>query len=578
MPENHRKYYPSQGRRRVLVIEDERINREILGLMLQDAYDILFAETGAQAQEILSEQFGTISLVLLDLNLPDMKGKEILRQMKADARTAILPVIVMTADQDAEVECLGLGAIDFIPKPYPKQEVVLARILRTIELFEDRDIIRWTERDQVTGLYNREFFYRYAVQFDAYHDQAPTDAVLLNINHFHILNERYGKEFGNEVLRRVAGKLREKVGDSEGIVCRGEADNFLVYCLHRTDYEELLSFLCADMKEDYLLRIRMGVYSLVDRSIGMEQRFDRAKQAADAVKSSFSGAVGVYDASMHEREIFTEQLMDDFHTALREKQFKVFYQPKFDIRPEEPTLSSAEALVRWQHPELGFVSPGAFIPILEENGLIRELDTYVWREAAAQIRTWKDTLGWSIPVSVNVSRINLYDPQLPETLAGIVDSAGIEYRELRLEITESAYTDQSKQIIDVVNALRNQGFHIEMDDFGTGYSSLNMITALPIDTLKLDMHFIRSAFRERMDTRLLKAIIWLAQSLGLPTIAEGVETSEQMFTLRVLGCDYVQGYYFSRPLPADEFEAFVRALGPERKSAAQGPGKPARDT
>ena len=261
---------------------------------------------------------------------------------------------------------------------------------------------------------------------------------------------------------------------------------------------------------------------------------------------------------MHEKEVFSEQLMEDFHTALREKQFSVFYQPKFDIRPEKPRLSGAEALVRWKHPKLGMISPGVFIPIFEENGLIRELDTFVWEEAAAQVRAWKTSLGRSIPVSVNVSRINLYDPQLLETLTGITRNAGLEHGELWLEITESAYTESSKQIVDAVYALKNQGFHIEMDDFGTGYSSLNMITDMPIDTLKLDIQFIRAAFREQMDTRLLRAIIWLAQSLGLPIIAEGVETAEQIFTLRVLGCDYVQGYYFSRPLPSDEFEAFVR--------------------
>ncbi len=567
MSESHLKVRSSSGKRRILVIEDEFINREILGLILGDAYDIAFAENGSQALQILKDQYGLLSLVLLDLNLPDIKGTDILGQIKANTETALLPVIVMTADQDAEVECLRLGAIDFIPKPYPKQEVVLARIQRTIELFEDRDIIRWSERDHLTGLYNREFFYRYAVQFDDVNDDAFTDAVLLNINHFHILNERYGKEYGNEVLKCVADRLRETISDSEGIICREEADTFLVYCLQRTDYEAILNHVCSEMNQQNHIRIRMGVYSGTDHGISMEQRFDRARQAANVVKNSFSGAIGIYDDSMHEKEVLSEQLMEDFHTALREKQFVVYYQPKFDIRPDTPVLSSAEALVRWKHPRFGFISPGVFIPVFEENGLIRELDSYVWEEAAAQIRTWKTALGRAIPVSVNVSRINLYDPQLPETLSRIAKGAGLQHGELCLEITESAYTDNSEQIIDMVKALREQGFHIEMADFGTGYSSLNMITAMPIDTLKLDMQFIRSAFRKQMDTRLLRAITWMAQSLGLPIIAEGVETAQQVFTLKVLGCDYVQGYYFSKPLPADEFETFVRNT--ERKSVQQ---------
>ena len=546
------------GIRRILVVEDDLINREILSLMLRDTYDILIAETGKQALELLESDYGTLSLVLLDLNLPDMKGVDILGRIKGNALTARLPVIVMTADQNAEVECLTLGATDFISKPYPKQEIVLARIRRTIEQFEDRDIIRWTERDQLTGLYNREFFYRYAAQHDEYHPEEPTDAIVLDINHFHMVNERYGKEFGDRVLRLVAEKLRAKVSDSDGIICRKEDDTFLIYCLHRSDYGQILDGVCMQMETDYQIRARMGVYPDVDRGIDLERRFDRAKQAADAVRNSYSQTVGFYDNAMHEKELYLEQLLEDFHTAIREKQFTVFYQPKFDVRPDEPVLCSTEALARWRHPKLGLISPGVFIPLFEKNGLIRELDSFVWREAVAQIRTWEERLGRLIPVSVNVSRIDLNDPPLLKILEKTVDEAGIGRESILLEITESAYTDNAEQIVNVVKTLRESGFFIEMDDFGTGFSSLNMITTLPIDALKLDIQFIRTAFRDRKDTRLLETVIRLAQSLGLSTIAEGVETEEQMLTLKALGCDVVQGYYFSKPLPADEFEAFAR--------------------
>ena len=560
MPESHLKFHSTNGKRRILVVEDELINREILRLQIEDEYDLVFAETGTQALEIIDSQHETLSLILLDLNLPDMKGIDILRNMKNDQRTAMLPVIVMTADSDAEVECLNLGATDFIPKPYPKQEVILARILRTIELYEDRDIIRWTERDQLTGLYNREYFYRYASQFDNYHKDLATDAIVVDINHFHMINERYGRAYGDEMLKRIGEGLRSSVQESGGIVCRREADTFLVYCPHRTDYEEILKKAASNMGAETRVRLRMGVYSEVDRNIEIERRFDRAKLAADTVRNSYAKAVAIYDNSLHEEEIFAEQLLEGFQTAIQEKQFTVHYQPKFDVQSAKPVLNSAEALVRWKHPELGMISPGVFIPLFESNGLVRELDSYVWRETAAQIKKWKETLGRSIPVSINISRIDLYDPNLQEELESLAKEYGLSHSELLLEITESAYTDNADQIIRVVSTLRDRNFHIEMDDFGTGYSSLNMITTLPIDALKLDMQFIRTAFRERKDTRLLEAVIGLAQSLGLPTIAEGVETAEQMFTLKSMGCDIVQGYYFSRPLPADEFEAYVRGL------------------
>ena len=561
MPETHLKFHSVNGKRRILIVEDELINQELLRIMLSETYEILFAATGTEALKIIESEHQTLSLILLDLNLPDMKGMDILRQLKADPAAAKVPVIVMTSERESEVESSEEGAVDFIPKPYPQAEVVRVRIRRTIELSEDRDIIGQTERDQLTGLYNREFFYRYAEQYDRYHKDLPTDAIVLDINHFHMINERYGKAYGDEVLRKIGEKVRDVVKDAGGIVCRRSADTFLVYCPHRSDYPEILDrvsvLLSGSDKKENRVWLRMGVYADVDKGIDIERRFDRAKQAADTVKNSFAKAIGIYDDSLLEQERQTEELLEDFAAAIREKQFLVYYQPKYDITRSEPVLSSAEALVRWKHPKRGMVIPGAFIPVFEKNGLIQELDNYVWNEAAARIRDWKERFGVSVPVSVNISRIDMYDPYFIEKLDDIVARNGLEHRELLLEITESAYTEDSAQIVSTVKQLREKGFRIEMDDFGTGYSSLNMISDLPIDALKLDMQFIRNAFRERKDTRLLEVIFHLAESLEVPTIAEGVETAEQMLTLKSMGCDIVQGYYFSRPLPANEFEPLV---------------------
>ena len=561
MPETHLKFHSVNGKRRILIVEDELINQELLRIMLSETYEILFAATGTEALKIIESEHQTLSLILLDLNLPDMKGMDILRQLKADPAAAKVPVIVMTSERESEVESIEEGAVDFIPKPYPQAEVVRVRIRRTIELSEDRDIIGQTERDQLTGLYNREFFYRYAEQYDRYHKDLPTDAIVLDINHFHMINERYGKAYGDEVLRKIGEKVRDVVKDAGGIVCRRSADTFLVYCPHRSDYPEILDrvsvLLGGNDKKENRVWLRMGVYADVDKTIDIERRFDRAKQAADTVKNSFARAIGIYDDSLLEQERQTEELLEDFAAAIREKQFLVYYQPKYDITRSEPVLSSAEALVRWKHPKRGMVIPGAFIPVFEKNGLIQELDNYVWNEAAARIRDWKERFGVSVPVSVNISRIDMYDPYFIEKLDDIVARNGLEHRELLLEITESAYTEDSAQIVSTVNQLREKGFRIEMDDFGTGYSSLNMISDLPIDALKLDMQFIRNAFRERKDTRLLEVIFHLAESLEVPTIAEGVETAEQMLTLKSMGCDIVQCYYFSRPLPANEFEPLV---------------------
>ena len=542
------------GKRRVLLVEDEPVNREILLSILGESYEVVTAERGEDADRILHSDGETFSLVLLDLILPDIHGLEILLRIKSDPKLSGIPVIVMTADREAEVESLNLGATDFISKPYPLPKVVLARVHRAIESTENRDIIRLTERDELTGLYNKEYFFGYAERMDAFQKSRPMDALVVNINHFRLINERYGKAYGDRVLLDLAERILRAVRP-EGIVCRREGDVFLVYCPHRDDYQALYSQIAEGL--DSRVYIRMGVYPNADKRVDVERRFDRAKTAADTIRASFTQSIAVYDSALHESELFAAQLLEEFPKALAERQFLVYFQPKFDIRPEVPVLSSAEALVRWKHPTLGLISPGVFIPLFESNGLVQKLDRYVWRETARQLKDWKERLGFVVPVSVNMSRVDLFDPELLSTLQGLLEEFSLSPAEFLLEITESAYTEDSAHIIKTVNLLREAGFSIEMDDFGSGYSSLNMLTTLPVDVLKLDMQFLRSAFRERKNTRLLEVVIDIADALQVSTVAEGVETPEQLLTLRAIGCDIGQGYLFSRPVPAEEFERFL---------------------
>ena len=561
MLKSHEQFHSSNGKRRILVVDDEIINREMLGAYLKKDFEVLFACNGKEALEIIQENKETLSLVLLDIMMPVMNGIELLEIVREDKELSRIPIIVLTADKKTEIRSLNLGAADFIPKPYPEVDIILARVWRIIELSEDRDIIQSTERDQLTGLYNKEYFFRYAQQYDQHHKKKDMDAITIDINHFHMINERYGRKYGDEVLHRIAGKLQAIVKEDGGIVCRRGADVFMVYCPHRIDYQDMLKIasegIAGEESADNRIRLRMGVYSHVDKNIDIERRFDRAKIAADNVKGSFTKTIAFYDDDLHAKELYTEQLVEDFYKAIEEKQFIVHYQPKYNIKGEQPVLSSAEALVRWNHPDLGMISPGVFIPLFEENGLIQVLDRYVWRETCRQIRDWRDRLGKYVPVSANVSRVDLYDPGLISALQDLIREFRLSYQDLMLEVTESAYTQDAEQIIGVVEKLKKLGFVIEMDDFGTGYSSLNMVSSLPFDVLKLDMHFTRTAFSEGGNTRMLELIMDIAEYLAVPVIAEGVETREQMETLRAMGCDLVQGYYFSKPVAADEFEKFL---------------------
>ena len=426
---------------------------------------------------------------------------------------------------------------------------------------DERTLLGSMERDPLTGLYQRDHFFEHAERYDREHPDKDMDAVIIDISHFHIINERFGSAYGNRILSTIGNNLLDSVQKLDGIVCRRDADTFMIYSPHGTDYNKLLKAASEGLSEDgkpsNRIRLRMGIYMSVDRSIDMSRRFDRAKLAADAIKNIATDSIGIYDDAFSKEELYKEKLIEDFHDAINSRQFEVFYQPKFDITQDPPALSSAEALVRWNHPSLGLISPAEFVPLFEENGLICELDRYVWQTAAGQLKRFKDKLGTIVPVSVNVSRIDLFDPDIADTLEHILKNNGLEPHELMLEITESAYADDSEHIINTVKELRERGFKIEMDDFGTGYSSLNSLSTLPIDVLKMDMGFLKTAFRQTKDTRILKFIVDIANYLSVPVIAEGVETLEQLEALKELGCDLVQGYYFSKPIPAHEFEEFL---------------------
>ena len=549
----NKNYLFDNKKRTILIADDEYINRELLGNILKDNYELLYAEDGLDAYNQMVKYKDKISLVLLDLIMPKMSGIELLGKVKEDPRLLNIPIIVVTSDSNSEEMSLELGAVDFLPKPYPRSTVILARINRTIMLYEDRKIIKHTERDTLTNLYNLEYFYHYGKLFDQFYKD-DMDAILLNIRNFHILNERFGTKFCNDLLKTTASKIKEYMKEVKGIVCRRDADVFMIYCRHQDDYTKLLNEL---KDEDSGIIIKMGIYSNVDKSIDLSIRFDRAKHAVDKIRGSLTKNIEYYNDKIREKELYEEQLINDFKKSLNNNEFKVYYQPKFNIHNETPYLTSAEALVRWFHPTLGLISPGVFIPLFEENGLIEQLDIFVWSSVGKQLKEWKEKFGYIVPVSVNVSRIDMYDPNFINNISNIVKENGLSTSDILLEITESAYTENSIQIIDIANKLKELGFKIEMDDFGTGYSSLNMISELPIDVLKLDMVFIRNAFKEKNDTKIIEFIIDIAKYLDVPVIAEGVETKEQVLSLKKLGCDIIQGYYFSKPIPSDEFESFI---------------------
>ena len=555
----------------VLVVDDQEINRDVLGMILEDDYDIIYAENGREALEKIDQYKDKLSIVLLDLMMPEMDGFEVLSRVRADEYLKRIPMIVLTADRSAELRALQMGAADFITKPFDMHEVILARVSRIIELSEGRQLISAAEHDALSGLYSKNFFFEYANRIHQFHPELQMDAIAMDIEQFHSINALNGREFGDRVLRRLGDAIRDFLGGSPGIASRIEADRFDIFCKHQDDCQALLDRLqdqVNTISRNAVIRLRMGVMPWRE---GVEPvlLFDRAHTACNMARGDYKTHLVVYDEEMRTRETLNQRLLNDLRRAVEERELMVFYQPKYNIQYDPPKLSSAEALIRWKHPELGMVSPGSFIPLFENNGQISVVDNYVWDEAARQIAAWRDKYGVTLPVSVNLSRVDVFDPTLEDKLRALVDRNGLDRGALKLEVTESAYTENAGQMISLIERLRGMGFEIEMDDFGSGYSSLNMLSSMPIDVLKMDMAFVRNIEHSEKDFRLVELVLDIAGYLKVPVVAEGVETERQYQMLRDAGCELVQGYYFSRPLPPEEFEALIiREIETERKHDA----------
>ena len=419
-----------------------------------------------------------------------------------------------------------------------------------------KKLISATETDNLTGLYNRDYFFQYAERIYRDRPQTPRDAIVLNIEQFHLINALNGWAFGDQVLRALGSEIRAIANEFNGICGRFGADRFDIYCRHIEDYTAVFDRLqrkLDSLSSNVSVRLRMGVMPWQE-NIEPVELFDRARTACNLARGHYLDHLIIFDDQVRERELLHQQLLNDLRRALDENEFIIYYQPKFDIRSDEPKLAGAEALIRWRHPELGLLTPDKFIPLFERNGKILEIDKHVMTLVAEQIADWRKRIGITMPVSINLSRVDIFDAELASTMDTILDEASLDHDAIEIEITESAYTDNAEQLIQVTNMLHRKGYTIEMDDFGTGYSSLNMLSTLPIDILKMDRDFIKNSDNSEKDKQMLSLIMGISENLDIPVVAEGVETEDQLKRLKDLGCAFVQGFLFSQPLHPYDFE------------------------
>lgn len=550
--------------RKILVVEDNEINRAALCAILSSQYKVLEAENGEQALSLLKKYREGISLILLDIVMPVMDGYTFLKYLKADHRLNSIPVIVTTSSSSEadEVSALSHGAIDFISKPY-RAQIILHRSASIIRLRETSALIHQIQYDRLTGVYSKEYFYQQVRDILFRNPDVKYDILCSDIENFKLINDAFGMAAGDRLLRQVAKLCTQRLGD-HGICGRLSADQFACLLEHRDDYaNEMFTQSDSRINNDFgdqNVIMKYGIYTVEDREVSVEQMCDRALLAAHSIKGQYGKHFTLYDDKLRGTLLRRQAITDGMETALATGQFEVYLQPKYQIR--DGHLAGAEALVRWNHPEWGLQPPGEFIPIFERNGFITKLDQYVWERACALLQKW-DQKGYPrINISVNVSRMDIYNVNLADVLTGLVQKYGLSPSRLHLEITESAYTDTSRQLIDTLGSLRKLGFIIEMDDFGSGYSSLNMLTEMPVDVLKLDMKFIQTEITRPAGQGILRFIVDLARWMKLSVVAEGVETREQLERLQNDGCDYAQGYYFAKPMPVKNFISILTAQTP----------------
>lgn len=542
----------------ILLIDDDEENRSTLHEILSDTYTIVDASTITEALTKLENHAVKISMILLNLMISNMYGFAFLAELQRIKAATNIPVIVTTVDNNEtkELEALQLGAHDIIAKPF-RPAIIKRRIANTIKLLKTAAEINMIERDALTGLYSMSFFAKKVTEVIQSNEDKRYLVVFANISRFKLVNELFGRAEGDRLLTFIGKSILDTIGENE-LCGHAGADNFFIL-IDSDKYSEGSIKEIVNKLNSYSIPInivmRFGVYMINDITMPIEKICDRAKLAVDTFEGNYESFITYYDDSIREKLLREHMITNAMKRAVEEKQFVIYYQPKFDLNSE--CVIGAEALVRWKHPEFGFLSPGEFIPIFEKNGFISELDYYVWDCVCQKIASWVETGHSLMPISVNVSRVDLYNPKLPQLLFDLVNKYKIPIQYLHLEITESAYTDNAKQMIDIVNEIRKIGFVIEMDDFGTGYSSLNMLSDLPIEILKLDMSFLRNNVGRSSGRSVIQFVINLAKWLGLFVVAEGVETQEQAIFLRNMGCDYAQGYYYSKPVDDSDFEKLL---------------------
>jgi diguanylate cyclase (GGDEF)-like protein len=603
----------NDGGARILIVDDEPLVRNILRELLNENHQCV--EVGSAEDALTLLQTDVFNLVISDIQMTGISGLEMIPQIRSLAPDTVVIMISGLQDIESVIKAMRAGAFDYITKPFAFDhvETVVSRALEhqslrlTKKLYEnhleeqvaartaelrleiverqraEEKVNRMAYYDALTNLPNPALFKdRLTHELNKSSGERKMSGIIfLTLDRFNNISDTLGLSAGDDVLRQFAERLAGCIRKTDTAAYFGGSE-FALLATTVSGAEDcakiaqkiknvLLSpFECGG--QELFVTASFGISLAPDDGCDCLMLLKNASTALHRARQSGGGDYQFYKADMHERALKSLSLENSLRRGLEREEFVLFYQPQINAASGE--LTGTEALVRWQHPELGLIAPLEFISLAEETGLIVPLGEWILQTACVQNAAWQHSGFAPLRIAVNLSLRQFQQNNLVETVSRVLAFSKLKPQYLELELTESLLMDNAAMTIETLRRLRNLGIKISIDDFGTGYSSLSYLKSLPIDTLKIDRTFVTDIAAGASDTAIVKAIITLAHNLGLKTIAEGVETLEQSAVLSALGCDEMQGYLFGQPLSTDALEAVLCAPKTEafNQFAVQLPG------
>lgn len=563
---------------RILVIDDDPMIHKLVSVRLRDINaTVTCAESGTAG--IAMAHAERPHLILLDVGLLDMTGFYVCARLRDDPLTRDIPIIFLTGTDDPQekVRAFEMGAVDYVTKPFNPAEL-RARVraaLRTQALMEALETQALS--DKLTGLPNREAFRRAVGRCVDYGRRHPSDyrfaVMFLDLDRFKVINDSLGHAVGDHLLVTVANKLYKcihqvpptKSSPMQDLVARLGGDEFAVL-LHNVRSHEAVTQIAERIQKEvstsYTLeghRVTCTASVGIRISDGANSDVDSLLRDSDTAmyhaKNAGRACSRFFDAHMHEEAMHRMEMENDLEHAIERSELRLVYQPIVDLNSN--TLESLEALLRWEHPELGLIEPAVFLGVAEETAQIQKIGRWVLREACMQARDWNRRLQKRVMVTVNLSKAQLTSDSIVKDVADALRDSGLSASCLGLEVTESVMMHESTYVAPILQQLRALGITLGMDGFGTGHSSLSSLHKFPINLIKIDREFIQRLRDNRPYAAIVHAIITLAHNLNLRVVAKGVETAEQLALLQALDCDCAQGYFFKVPLSAEQVEDVI---------------------